>query len=287
MDNRVHFQDSFPIKTAFGSTFATNKLHRIDAKGDHILDATYGGLCPDQGYALAIGDGSGGHFGDEHQDKRIWRAAHFASKACVRFLAAYSSPDQLKADFNKIIDAIKKEVQRKAVGESTTLACCRTFPMKEGSQVVGLNIGDNMVIAWDPKTNKLTNLLPSRCSEVGTALIPGPCKPFEIEVLDVLVPHGTRIMFMTDGMYDTLPYVEEGKTYPNGLSYKVRALKEDLFEGLHEDQSNPELKRLMERCFEGAEQQRLAQKEPNVQIGDDLSVILCRVESLKTLSNGA
>jgi serine/threonine protein phosphatase PrpC len=280
MEGRTNFFSHEAIQTACGSTFATNKANRVGETKDHILDAMYGCRTQDGGFALAVSDGSGGHFGDPLQDKRIARAAHFAAKASVRFFAAHNRPEELKSGFGSIIEALKQEILYKAKGESSTLVCCRAFPVKEGYRIVGFNIGDNMVIAWDPAAKKVHHLLPSRCSEAGTALLPNPCRKFEIEEVDALLPEGSFLYLMTDGVHDTLPYLEEEKAYPNQLAYKVRTLKdpEALFENLSADSSPKHiLQNIVEKCFEGSEHLRLQQREANVQIGDDFSLVQCHL----------
>lgn len=273
------------IQAVCGSTFATNIPERIDENGHHILDGVCSYMCKNDrglfnGYALAIADGAGGHFGSDHQDKMIGRAAHFAAKGASRLLSAYQDPDKLVGDLRTIIQVLKKEILFKAKGESTTLASCRVFPVEGGFRVVGFNLGDNMVVAWNPLTKKVTHLLPSRCSEAGTALLPEGFRAFEVEVIDTVLPKGCLLYLMTDGVHDTLPFIEEEKAYANELKYRVRTLSnlESILGGFSETASGETfLQAICQESFAGAERLRQGQTGSEVKIGDDFSLIQCHL----------
>lgn len=274
------------IQAVCGSTFATNIPERIDEKGHHILDGVCSYLCKNNqglfnGYALAIGDGAGGHFGDNLQDKMIGRAAHFAARGASRLLSAYHDPDKLLEDLSKIIEVLKKEILLKAKGESTTLACCRAFPVEGGFRVVGFNLGDNMVVAWNPLTKTATHLLPSRCSEAGTALFPEGFRAFEVQIVDTILPNGCLLYLMTDGVHDTLPFIEEERVYPNQLTYRVRTLKnlESILGDFPETTSGEIfMQAICQESFAGAERLRQGQNNANTKIGDDFSLIQCHLK---------
>ena len=285
-EERVKFFPGLRIQAACGSTFATNIQKCLNEKGNYLLDAVYGCVCMDQGffngYALAVGDGAGGHLGDDQQDIMIARAAHFAVKGGVRFLSAYHQPDKLANDLVLIIDALKHEVLSKSRGEDTTVACCRAFPVEDGFRIVGFNIGDNMVVAWDPATKRSYNLLPSRCSKAGTALFPSSFRAFEVEIVDTIIPDGCLLYLMTDGAHDTLPHIEEENVYPNELGYTVRTLDRlnDILGDIPAN-SNPELflQMMVREAYDGAERLRQqGQANANTRIGDDLSLIQCHLK---------
>lgn len=277
------------LQATFGSTFATNKPNRIGTKGDLILDAAYGCSCFNSddvfdGFALAIGDGSGGHFGDEHQDKKIGKVSHLAVKTAVRCLASYHNPDQLAAELLPVLQVIKQEMLSKEKAESTTLACCRAFPLRErkGFRVIGLNIGDNMAVAWDHARKKCHHLLPSRCSEAGTALLPETFRTCEVQIIDIVLPDGCLLFLMTDGVHDSLPHVEEEKIYPTQLTYRERTLNklELILKDIPDNAPAASfMNALVQKAFEQVETVRKDLLKEDALIGDDFSIILCSLEN--------
>ncbi len=272
------------ISAVFGSTFSTNKAHRLDDKGHHLLDAAFGGICLDEkgsfnGYALALGDGAGGHFGEPVQDKRIARAAHFATKTAVRLLSAYHSVELLQKDIQKIPSEIAQEIKAKVMGEGSTLVCCRAFPTKEGYRLLGFNLGDGMLIAWNPWDKKGISILPSHVSEAGSAFFPETYRQFELQYIDTIIPNGCYLFLMSDGVHDALPYSEVQSAYPNNLIYRARTLTQlDNIWGHLPATASPKeyFKSLVNKSFEGAEELRKTHvSKENVQIGDDFSVLEC------------
>lgn len=283
---RVRFFMGEKISAVFGSTFVTNKPGRVDTQGHHLLDATCSCVCLDEqkkfnGFALSLGDGSGGHFGDATQDQRIARASHFATKSCARLLSAYHNPEDLLRDLPSIIQAVKEEVKEKGYGESTTLISCRAFPTPGGYRLIGFNIGDNLLVAWHPPTKTVHPLLASHATEAGTALIPEACRSFEIQVLDITIPPESLLFMMSDGVHDMLPFREEEKAYPNGLTYRVRTLThlDSLFADVPlKAGSDLYLKAVVQKTMQKLEELKEQEKHtPNVQIGDDFSLLLCEL----------
>jgi len=276
------------IAALYGSTFATNKPHRLNSVGHQLLDAAYGSVCYDAnrcftGFALALGDGGGGHFGDDQQDRRVARAAHFGAKACVRLLSLYTHPAALDTTIlRQHIEDIKEEVRRKGKGESTTLVACRAFPVSDGFEVIGFNIGDTMLSAWHPDTQTFRNLLPAIVTEAGTALLPDACRPFEIQFFNALVPSGAVLFLMSDGIHDMLPHTENTAEYSNGLQYRMRRLQEEEMSRLlfSIDASRPTvayLQTIVEESVRKIEGIRQESTIPDVQIGDDALVLGCRL----------
>ena len=271
------------ISVFWGSTFATNKKHRLDDKGNHLLDAAYGVECYDKtgnfsGFSLALADGSGGHFGDDIQDNRIARAAYFASKSCVRLFSSYHKADELKKDIPSLILSIKPEVQQKGCGEGTTLIACRAFLEGDTFRLLGFNIGDCMMVAWDPQSKKLYSLLPSHVSEAGTAIFPINYRSFEVHHLDEKLPVGSFVFLLSDGVHDFLAYTEEESTYSNGLSYRTRCLKQvdQLFQDIENtDSVEVYLQAIMQKVVVNSEKFRRKSLEEETQIGDDVSIIGC------------
>lgn len=272
------------VLAVFGSTFSTNKSHRIDSKGHYLLDAAYGGICLDKqgnfnGYALALGDGAGGHFGEPVQDKRIARAAHVGTKTAVRLLSSYQDPESLKNELKALPSVIAQEMQEKVQGEGSTLICCRAFPLKNGYRLIGFNIGDGMMIAWNPALQIGHNICPSQVTEAGSAFLPETFKNFEIAFLDIIVTKGCYLYLLSDGVHDDLSYSESMGTYENRLQYRTRTLThlDKVWSDISADaQARQYLEALVLKSFEGAENRRKREiNNSNVQIGDDFSVMQC------------
>jgi serine/threonine protein phosphatase PrpC len=245
-----------PFSLTYGSTFATNKPERISRQDSHLLDACFAANCLDRGYVMAIADGAGGHFGDPRQDENIAKAAHAACKASVSLFSAYENPDTLLKDLPELAKLIGKEVQRKGRGESTTLVACRAFPCQEGFRLIGFNVGDGMLLALQGET--LQTLLPAHVANEGTALFPASYKPFEFYTLDCLIPEGSRLFLMTDGVHDMLPFTEV-----EDLHYRKREIAP--LGGAN----------LLMSCIANAEKKRLETQLPDQQIGDDFTLLAC------------
>jgi hypothetical protein len=279
------------MSAIFGSTFATNKPQRLNDKGDHLLDAAYGAVCYNSsghfnGYALALGDGAGGHFGDLQQDQKIAKAAHCATKAIVRYFATYQEGDLLIRELYSVIETLRQDVQSKAPGEGTTLVCCRLFPVLHGYRMIAFNVGDNMLCSWDPNKRKFDTLLPSHVTEVGTAIFPHAYRSHEVQIFDIQLPEETVLFLMSDGVHDTLPYTEVEGLYPNALKYRSRSLIgiEHLFKQFPSlVRTDMYLSTLIRESLGAAERLRQKQHAENVQIGDDLSIVGCTLRKLASL----
>ncbi|MGR3974009.1 MAG: protein phosphatase 2C domain-containing protein [Candidatus Rhabdochlamydia sp.] len=281
------------LSTVFASTFATNQEHRINDEGNTLLDAVFAASCVNaqgsfSGFALALSDGAGGHFGDHQQDKRISKAAHIATKLAVQLMSAYHQPEMLIADFPALIWQVSQAIQDKAQGEGATLVACRVFPTSRGFRVIGINIGDNMLVSWDPTTQLFSQLFASHATEVGTAFLPNVYRPFEVQKIDQTLPNKSLLFLMSDGVHDTLPFEEREGVYPNGLKYSIRSLTgmETLFKSVDPTTSTMTyLDALTGKSLQGAErlrQERLNQV--NSCIGDDFSLLECRL--VNPQSNG-
>ena len=267
----------------FGSTFATNKEHRLDEEGNHLLDAVYSARCYDRsgaftGFALALADGAGGHFGDDTQDKNIAKTAYFATKSCVRFFSSYHQSEEFKQELPSIILSIKNQVQQKGI-EGSTLISCRAFLERNGFRIIGFNIGDCMMIAWDPQSQKLYDLLPSHVSEAGTAIFPVNYRDFEVHKVDQTIPAGSLIFLLSDGVHDLLSFSEKEETYPNGLTYRTRHLNDidQLFKDIDKKaHAEVYIKKIIKQVIQNIEELRKNVKE-ETQIGDDVSIIGCHL----------
>lgn len=283
--DRVQELRADELTALFGSTFSTNKPHRLSNTGDHLLDSAHAGICRSangsfQGYALALGDGSGGHFGDTAQDKRIAKVAHLAVKWSVEIFSAYEDPTALKQAIPSFIPILDSAIQNRIWGEGTTLLCCRVFLMKGGYRVVGFNIGDTMLCSWNKAKKKLQTLAPSYASEAGTAIFPSAYRSEEIMVFDEALPYDSTLILMTDGVHDTLPHEEKEGKYRNGLRFRKRTLSERVLDhksGGERDDEIPFL--LMRQSIEGGERLRQSSlRDDDVQIGDDGALLSCRLK---------
>ncbi|NGX42786.1 MAG: hypothetical protein K940chlam7_01074 [Chlamydiae bacterium] len=287
LDHPISFDGRFSLFAGsevagiVGSTFATNKPERLDDKGHQILDAIYASSCS-SGYALALGDGAGGHFGEPTQDHKIARASHFGTKSCVRFLSAYDKPKQLREDLLDLIELVGEEINDKALCEGTTLVACRAFPQGKNYWITGVNIGDSMLVGWDPISKTVYHLLPSRATEAGTAIIPTAYRPFEVHTINDIVPAGTILFLMSDGVHDELPYEEKEETYPNKLTYRTRSLRtlETILGDIPPDAPvDIFLRKIIDATLDSIEQKRKKAVEAGerTQIGDDVSIVGCRL----------
>ncbi len=116
-------------ETVVGSTFTTNRANMLHQNtGSHVLDACYAAYILDDdkrisGLVIAGGDGCGGHFGDEYQDKAISRTVQFACKQAARLLALAPDAETIVAQRIQLVAAIGHEVRVKTPDwyESTTL----------------------------------------------------------------------------------------------------------------------------------------------------------------------
>lgn len=242
-----------------GSTFVTNRQFILqnseyvedEAKEGHILDALFSAYTMDDqrcitGTVLAIGDGSGGHFGEEAQDQAIARAGHFATKYSARLMAAFQEPDALKQSLHIIIqhisDAVKRKYPRNRDGvamyqEQTTLAAMRTFNQDNHVRVIGFNIGDSMIMSWHPESKRCQTLLPAHVrifkgGQEATALVPLAYEQAEIQFIDMMLEPGTIVFPLTDGVYDDLPCHSQVLMDDTGQETKETRVDEKAMEAL-------------------------------------------------------
>lgn len=207
------------VSVVVGSSFVTNQA-QLHANQSHVLDAFYCVTASNNRTIFAIGDGLGGHVIDAYQDKMIARAAHFATKHAVRLFASYKCPNTLKTDIPKLLHDLEKEVESKS-SESTTLLCCQTFydEVTGNYRIVGFNLGDNALITWHPAHKQVKTIAKLWRSLHGTAQFPISYKPFEIQIIDEVLPVGTIIFPLTDGLVDNMPVLKATKVFPNDLQY--------------------------------------------------------------------
>ncbi|MCK4870393.1 MAG: hypothetical protein KAS93_04705 [Gammaproteobacteria bacterium] len=268
-----------------GSNFVTSNKHKQHAQASIVLDAAHIRYGKDV-HIIACADGCGGHdhlspdaFDSDirltpaqrleqierenanarHVDQRIARAAHFGTKNITRLFAAYDSPDELKTNMFGLIDLVADEIKIKTKdysspdGQRATLACLRAFPTKDGFRLIGFNIGDTAIFAFDPATRNFSTIMPSRVALRGdaggneqvsaemTAQIPDQYKHpakggvgefWEITQVDKVVPPDTIVFGVSDGYVDYLPCKKQAGCYPNGMDYCDAGLDEEAMQQL-------------------------------------------------------
>lgn len=272
-----------------GSTFTTNKNVLKDRSNMHVLDAaftayTYNTAGEKEGLILALGDGCGGHFGDEKQDERIARLAHFAVKHSARILAALSSPEQFLAQMQSIVTAIALEVKRKEKipGENTTLLCCRAYPVEEGYRIVGFNIGDGLLAAFNPIEKSIQTLSPAFASEYGVANFPQDYKPFEVKKIDAIINKNCILFGLSDGVIDGLPTIVTEEMIAD-VAYRSTALDPDKIATLFNNSNRQEnsaaqylaevlLKTTIDQV-ETLRQEKIKNPQELFQEGDDVTIV--------------
>ena len=278
--------------TLFGSSFATSKEEKKETEGHSLLDAAMAQKCHTKkgkftGYAFALADGAGGHFGDLLQDQRISQAALSSVKECVKHLASHTTSETLKDDLLPLLETVKHKAKEKGKGEGATLLSCRVFPAHGGYRLMGFNIGDGILFAYNPKKKELLSLLPARQCQGGIAIFPLSYRSFEVHQIETFVPNGTLLFLASDGLHDLLPCTEEEGTYPNELKYRKRTLKhkeiETLFEPLPEKASPQDyLKVLIDKGLQTLNHLREDRlKQENIQMGDDVSALCCALNQEK------
>ncbi len=229
-----------------GTTFFTNS-QQVLARSEksalnsnlsvtHVMDScliahkSYGYNASRRIY-LAIADGLGGHTGDKAEDTRISRASYFGCKHAIRLCSTYDDADTLKANLKTIIKNVGDEILLKNKGqrESTSLTCATVFPVSEGwgrsQRVIGANIGDSMLVAWNPKTNTVSTLLPGRhlVQNIGQGPAHLPANynlETDLDMVDVTLEQGTVLIPFTDGMLGSFNTITKQETR-NGIDYNV------------------------------------------------------------------
>ena len=156
---------------------------------------------------MAMADGLGGHLGDKEEDRRISKASYFGCKHAIRLCSMHDDPDTLKKELPGIIEKVGNEVfcKNNNSHESTTLTCATVFKQGNQSRVIGVNIGDSMLAAWNPKTQELITLLPARHSvtQIGEGPAPLPASyniNTDIDLVDYTLSSDCVLIPFTDGM---------------------------------------------------------------------------------------
>lgn len=201
-----------PVSVNFAAAVGTSyfSAREKEEKKSHVLDAMYVADLGQEGYVLAVGDGCGGHTGDEKDDRSISRASKFACKYATRLFATYDDPNELERDLPALVQKIAEEVRRKT-SANTTFAAARVFIVNDkiiGPQyrIVGVNIGDTAFAGYNPMLNRFITLAPGRAVEggafSGTANFPGSYTTQDMQYFSQILPGGVFLIPMSDGGYD-------------------------------------------------------------------------------------
>ncbi|MBA2656923.1 MAG: hypothetical protein H0U70_08035 [Tatlockia sp.] len=234
-EQRFHTARRMNGCTISGSSFASNNEEKLQALLDDsgqlkeavILDASYTASVSD-GWVIAIADGCG-HRKEDRENEDIGRTSYFAAKNACRLMAGFKDADSLT---NNLIDLKKRlsselpvkvrahrdlSLQPKRIQEpleKTTLACGRAFKMdNDHFRFVGLNIGDSMLIAYNPRKKTFATI--ARAQQIlrgwgkgSPAALPDLCKDDQIVTFDLILEKETIVFGLTDGVWDYLPVLQ-------------------------------------------------------------------------------
>ena len=279
---------------ALGSSFTTNKEQYISNHQSPVLDALYSAITLDNqqrenGIIFAVADGTGGHFGDERFDMLTARAAHFATKHAVRLMGSYLSADELLQDLKNIVTSIATEIRRKAPNAGTTLLAVRAYPINpQEYRIAGFNIGDGLLMGWHADNKNADTLAPAHLTVSGTAELPDGYREFDIHLIDKVIPIGTLLFPMSDGMVDGLPHQRVKKTYPNALEYYEISLNNESITNFLQplkaktpaEEYLSTLLNYVTHAIDIQRQELIGQNE-TIQLGDDISILAVRLQPQK------
>jgi len=196
----------------FGTTYAA--MNKKDEEEVILSDAGYIAYKRDHnhefvGYSATIADGFG-HGVDDQQQTSIAKAATVAAKLLIKSLNQLSPTDLRPEIIEGILKQIAAKVNQKANRESSCLSGITTFPALEPNKlrICGLNIGDSMVVTWNPENNTWQTLLPAHKLPGGPATITHFKMASECQLLDTTLPRNSVVLLLTDGFYDYLPVNE-------------------------------------------------------------------------------
>lgn len=220
-----------------GSSFATDNQNRLTESLDKsgypkeaaVLDGSYTASTSD-GWVMAVADGCG-HREAENENEDIGRTSYFAAKNACRLMAGYDDADSLSNSLSELKKRISQELPVKVRAhrnqplkpnrgqdlEKTTLACARAFRTKDGFRLVGFNVGDTMLIAYDPTKKTFQTIAKARQilrdpKNSSPAALPDLCKNHEMVIFDDTLPEGAIVFGLTDGVWDYLPVKQNPKT---------------------------------------------------------------------------
>ncbi len=219
------------VATRVGTTFFTNSQNVLARYDKSTIDpnlsivpisnscfAAYHSVNQQTGRIhLAMADGLGGNTGNKNDDARISRASYFGCKHAIRLCSRHYDPSELKENFEKIIQHVIEEIKIKNRGiyKSISLICASVYkgPGDNVLEVAGVNISENLLVAWNPNTKTVETILP-RLKLVSD----NPNTDTECNIVHKALTHGTVLIpFSNDmlGIFNTITREEErnGKKY--------------------------------------------------------------------------
>jgi hypothetical protein len=217
-----------------GDTYKTTNPRRLmtayqngdyengELKPAHVLDAIYAcRLNDDKGSVIVVADGCAGHHDDELQDEAIAYLAGYAAKRTGQAMRQFASNNEayihLTMVIKTVIDYMQTGFRQKKEGkfapfisEKTTLACARVeLHDDDNIDITGFNIGDTMIVGWNPKTHQFVTLSPARTIVDGRmkypACIPNELHEGEMQVFQTKLSKDLIIFGLTDFVISHLP----------------------------------------------------------------------------------
>lgn len=221
-----------------GSSFVTSRANIIDASvskagNSHSLDAYHIQHLSD-GVVFALADGCGGHFGDDFQDLQIKLASQTAVQHACNIGRFYTEAEEFKANATDILKNIGEEIKRvsRNPSEQCTLLITRAFYTQGMVRIISINVGDGLLAAYHPAQKWFKTLAPTSVYKgVGTAMLPNSplqsgYRETDILVYDTMVPRGTILLPMSDGVSDNLPKLldfSQSKVAEPSIGYDLAA----------------------------------------------------------------
>ncbi len=221
-----------------GTSFRTIKTTDNKFSAHRGLDGAIGGAQTDasgrrQAIYGGVADGQGGHMktaDGEKLDQEIASASAKAVEVALQVLNACKDPKEVIKRKTEIIDTVAKSIQHDSLksgenGQNTTLACFRTFEGPGNThQIVGINIGDSMVVSYNPFTQTFRTLAPAKITARQAPLgFPSERNPEFEDVFQSTLQDGEIVFALTDGIWEYLP-TEKDPDSPNATRLKASAM---------------------------------------------------------------
>jgi hypothetical protein len=211
------------VTGVIGSTYtSTVTKHQEELQ----LDAIYCDYLHDHrqttGLVIAIGDGRGGHIAQE-DDQLIAAAAAIATQCAGITLAnteiRHNQLTELAQTICKQACTESQNYARRlnpsAIAGSTTLAAAKIECKDHRFYFSGFNVGDCLIAAYHPQTQRIIPLLNARQSYgmggQGTPAIEQRLNAYEIVTQQCELPDGCLLLTMTDGCYEDLAISIDGE----------------------------------------------------------------------------
>ena len=199
-----------PVSGILGSTYF-GSAKPLDEETTLCMDANY--QC---GTAGATADGYG-HFPDIALNRHVHQAAYRTVKLAVRYANFYTSAEALYHDLPPLMTyighAVKYSFMHPEAAGTASCVLTKYFqgPHSDTMVIVAAGVGDGMVIAWDPNKSEVETLIKPRQYDRGGQFTPisitEPHKGGMLQRTMKTFPYGTIIIRLTDGGWQSLPYI--------------------------------------------------------------------------------